>query len=112
MVGLLVIETVGRGAAFGLAWKILRIDCIGLLAVASAGVLEVADEFGLLGIDTQDGLVVAHETGFDPLNEPILAITLRMDLADQALDVGLERIAQGLEYPPDGGRTPATETVG
>ncbi len=59
-----------------------------------------------------DRLPVAQEPPLQPLDEAILPITLRMDLANQTLDVGFQRIVVRFEQPSDGHGASATQPFG
>src|SRR6266852_4334529 len=56
-----VIDSVGNRDADGVAAEVVIKDAAGLAVPASAGVLEVADQFAFLGVDADDGQVTALE---------------------------------------------------
>lgn len=85
-------DAIGNGLALGIAGKVVDVDLVGLSAIARTGTLEIADQFSLLGVYADHGLIVPDEQRFDPLDVTILLVRLRVRLADQALDIGLERV--------------------
>jgi len=103
MIGLLVVDPIGDRSMFGFAAKIVRVDNIGFFAKSSARILEVAYQFRFLCIHTDHGLAMTNVHGFDPLDEAILLITLRMGIANQTLDVRLERVAKRPQKSSNGG---------
>src|SRR6266852_1193098 len=56
-----VIDSVGNRDADGVAAEVVIKDAAGIAFPASAGVLEVADQFAFLGVDANDGQVTALE---------------------------------------------------
>ena len=90
-------DAVGDGFAFGFAWEVVGVDLIGLAAVARTGVLEIANKLSFFSVHTDHRLIVSDKQSFDPLNQAILIIALRVRVSDQALDIGLERKTQRSE---------------
>ena len=60
-VGARVVDAVGDGDAIGLRAEVVVVDQVGSSAPGAAGVLEVADQLALLGINTDDRQVPFSE---------------------------------------------------
>ena len=111
VVGALIVDPIGGGSTLGITGKIIGVDDIGRLAITRSRILEVANQFVFLGIHADDRLAAAQEPPLEALDQPILAVALRMGLANQTLDIGFQRIAERFEQPSHRGGTAATQPL-
>ena len=73
-----VINTIGHRASLGILWEIMAIHFERLLTPNLSGILKIADQFFLFGIDTQARLRGFFMPGAFRPNVLELPITLRM----------------------------------
>jgi hypothetical protein len=109
-VGLEVVNAVGNGDALAEGAEVVVEDLDGLAAPNLAGVLEVADQFALLGVDADDRRLLLGEAAPLPGDIAELPIALGRRLAE-ALAVGMEGVAERLEQAAHGiGRNADSQT--
>ena len=73
-----VIDAIGDGPSKGVVWEIMGIDLLRRLAPSTSRVGEVADEFLVLGVDTDDGVACLEKVASDFLNVAKLPLSVRM----------------------------------
>ena len=98
-----VIDAIGYGPAQRIAREIMEIGLRWSLAPSAAFVGEVADQFLVLGIDTDDRIACAQELLSHTTNVAKLAVAVGMRRTRQALAVGDQAKAQLAQQPTDCG---------
>ena len=108
-VGLGIVDAVGDGDAVCLGAEVVIADELRGPVPLGAGILEVADEFLLLGVDADDGEVLSGAAPAQPGDVLELGIAVRMRGAGAFLVVDAQGEAHRPEQPGDGsGRCPAS----
>ena len=104
-VGAQVVDAVGDGDAVGLGAEVVVVDGVRSFRPAATGILEVADQFPLLGIDTDDWQVALGEPGalFGDMDE--LLVTVRAGPGRYPLLVEAQPIAETEEDASHGSGT-------
>jgi|GEM_PF-1475789 len=92
-----VINTVRHRASLGFLWRIVAVHLERLLTPNLSGILEITDQFFLLGIDTQARLRGFFMPGAFRPNVLELPITLRMRLPLDRFAVNAQSIVAQLE---------------
>ena len=100
-----VIDAIRHGPTQRIAREIMQIDLLRRLTPSATLVGEVADQFLVLGIDTDDRIACAQELLSHTTNVVKLAVAVGMHCARQALAVGDQAKAQLAQQPTDCGAT-------
>ena len=102
VVGEQVVDAVGNGEAVGEGTEVVVEDLDGLLFPGGAGVLEVADEFLLLGVDADQGAVLGGATTLEGGDEFKLGVAVGRGDGGELLAVDAQGEAGGGEQAGDG----------
>ena len=102
VVGEQVVDAVGNGEAVGEGAEVVVEDLDGLLFPGGAGVLEVADEFLLLGVDADQGAVLGGATTLEVGDELELGVAVGRGDGGELLAVDAQGEAGGGEQAGDG----------
>jgi hypothetical protein len=88
LVALEIVEAIGHSTSHGIPSETMHVDRFWFLAPHLTWVLEIADQFFLLGVNTENGLSGSHV--FDPLLVNVLKLTvpIRMSLTRQLFHIG------------------------
>ena len=102
VVGEQVVDAVGNGEAVGEGAEVVVEDLDGLLFPGGAGVLEVADEFLLLGVDADQGAVLGGATTLEGGDELKLGVAVGRGDGGELLAIDAQGEAGGGEQAGDG----------
>ena len=94
-----VVNAVRDCPAFGISREIVHGYCVRLLSPQPAIVLEIADQFGVLGINTDGRQALFRKAAFLTLDIAKLAVPIWMWRSRQAFHVGTQRIAEFSQQP-------------
>ena len=97
LIVLQVVNAIGHGFAERILLKIMRVYPFWGTAPGATGVLEVADQLFLLGIDADHGLTRHHMLLALGRNVLKLGVTVRRLRASQLFTVGTEAVVMGLQ---------------
>ena len=87
-----IIDAIRHGLAQRILRKVMHVDTLRALAPGAPGVLEVTNQFFLLGVDTDHRLSRRHMLGA-LLNKVLeLRVAFRLGWATQLFDVGMQMI--------------------
>jgi hypothetical protein len=89
-----VIDAIWNGSAKGITWKIMGVDHLWLVAPYSSSILEIADQFLLLGIRADHRISGVKKQLLDARDIPELAVSVWMRWTGKSFAVGLQRILQ------------------
>jgi hypothetical protein len=88
-----IIDAIGYGPSHCVLAKVVDIDFLCFSTPSPTRILKVANQFFLLGIDTDDRVPSSQEELFHPLNVPELTISIRMRRASKPFPIGFQRVA-------------------
>lgn len=100
-----VIDAIRDSTSQSVTGKIVGVDLLWLLTPGAALAGKVADQFLILGVDTDDGQPGLKEKLSHPLDVAELAVSVRMVRSSQALTVDDQTKVQLLQKASDGGST-------
>lgn len=102
-VGEQVVDAVRDGRAPGVGAKIVVVDQARRALPGGAGILEVADQFALLGIDADDGQTPPLELVTEPGDVIELLLAMRAARGGQLLAIEAKRVVHGVRRDGDTG---------
>jgi hypothetical protein len=97
-----IIDTVRDGDSGGVGSEVVVIDQAGRQIPTRAGILEMADQFALLGVDANDGQATALESLPKITEVKELVIAIGTMVSGEGLVIDPERIAHFVEQTGDG----------
>src|SRR5262249_26968648 len=116
-----VVDPIRHSATLSVAGEIVSVDHVGLSTPTNARVLEVADQYRVLGVGADNGCTSTQELPPQFPNPAELAVSIGMRRAGKPLDIRLERefelaeqtadgdVANGLQLPGQPSETHANE---
>ena len=97
-----VIDAIGHSPPQGMLKKIVDVDCLCLATPGTTRILEVANQFFLLGVDTDHRMPGSQEELLDLIDVAKLTMPIGMRRTNELFPVDLQGVVQLLEQPSDG----------